>query len=105
MPNLKDFLTLDVDRTFFNTNEFAEIAVIDSKEMTVVIDDVTLEKHNLQKGEGLNTGKLFFSVRKSEFTDEPIIENSMIFNGKRYKILDFTEDAQTYKITLEDRRS
>lgn len=105
MLGFKDFLALDVDNAFFNTREFAEKAVIDGKTVSVIIDETTLEKHNLQKGEGLNTGKLLFSVRKTEYTEEPIIDNRMIFNGTPYRIIDFTEDDHTYAITLEDRNS
>lgn len=106
MKKLKDYFVSDLDNVFFNTEEFATLANVDGREMKVIVNNEMLAKYNFKNdGEGLNSGKLLFIVRKSEFPYDPIIGNRMKFDGDPFTILDFTEDAHTYTITLEDRRS
>lgn len=100
--NFKDQLSKDLN-VFFNPEEFADVIEVDGKSMTVVIDGETLQEHKLKKGEGLNSGKLLFSVRKTDFGTVPIIGKRIKFKGELLTILDFSEDDFTYSITLEER--
>ena len=105
MSLFKQSLKLDLDKTFFNQEEFAISATVDGVLMTVILDDEHLKEKKLKQAEGLIVGDLLIVVRKSEYLTEPIIDNWMEFNGDRYTILDYLDSEDTYSISLERRTS
>lgn len=100
MPSFRDFLSSDLS-TFINESEFAEKLIVDGKEITVVMDNDTLQEHKLkQGGEGLARSELLFHVSKTEFEKEPFIEQRMRINNRFYQVSDVSESDGMYTVTL-----
>ncbi len=80
----KDFVQQDIDRVFFNEDEFAEKAIIEGTEMLIVNDNVAITQGD--KKYQVATCDIVFHVASSYFEEIPQAEKIMNFNGKDYFI-------------------
>ena len=108
--SLKDRLTKDLDKIFFNTDEFAEVHTIDGVEMTVIITEVDTEEATMSYGLMKSTlnpkEKQIYRdaweiyIRKSELTRK-VTPNSIIdLDGKKMWVWDVYDTEGMYRLLV-----
>ena len=104
MKSFKEQMERDLDSTFFNTDEFAELHTVDGKEIPVVVDNETLLQLNLGKtadSDGIFEDSKLFFVQKEHMPDQPVIDQIMEFDGESYQVGNVLEDFGGYTIILK----
>lgn len=96
--NFKDFVATDIEETFFNQEEFADIISIEDKDVPVVIDETALQKYNANLVEGVSKGEVLFFVPVNlvELYEEQIIWHK----NKRYMVDDIKDESGIYRVVL-----
>ena len=103
MISFEEQMEKDFDDTFFNLEEFAELHMIDGKEIPVVKDSETLMQLNLGKtahSDGIFTDSIVLFVQKKHMEYEPVIGQIMEFDGVTYPIDNVLSDTGGYTIIL-----
>ena len=106
--SFKDIITQDIDVTFMNIAEFSDIHNIDGKDMPVQIDDnevIEREKKAKSNMDGVYVKQKLIYVKAKDFGPLPAIGRQIMLDGKRYLIIDSTDEYGLYTITLEGNRS
>lgn len=108
MKSFKDIIKEDISTTFINTNEFSNIHNIDGRDMPVQIDDneiIEREKKANSKMDGVYVKQKLIYVKADDFGALPAIGRQIMLDGKRYLVVDSTDEYGVYTITLEGNRS
>lgn len=103
MKSFAEQMEKDFDSTFFNTNEFAEMHMVDGKEIPVVVDNETLLQLNLGKmaySDGIFTDSIMFFVQSKHLDYEPVIGQIIEFDGVTYPVDNVLSDTGGYTIIL-----
>lgn len=103
----KDIIRNDID-LFVNQDEFADIHLIDGKEMPVMIDNneqVEREKRMTQHMDGIYKKQMLIYVKKSDYGVLPAIGKILNLDGRVYKIMDAIDEDGIFSISLEANRS
>lgn len=106
--SFKDIINQDIDVTFMNIAEFSDIHNIDGKDMPVQIDDsevIEREKKAKSNMDGVYVKQKLIYVKAKDFGSLPAIGRQIMLDGKRYLIIDSTDEYGLYTITLEGNRS
>lgn len=106
--SFKDILQRDIKQTFLNLEEFGEMHEINKKPMVAIFDDiehVEREKKMQSHGDGLYARQYFLYVAAEDFGALPAQGKIVTVNGKKYLVVDATDEAGIYGITLEANRS
>lgn len=104
----KDILHRDIKQTFLNPYEFGEEHKVNGKAMTVVLDDlenVERQKKMQSTMDGIFARQLFIYVSADDFGPLPAQEGLVDIDGKKYIVVDATDESGMYGITLEANRS
>ena len=104
MSNFKDDLATDVDITFMDLDEFAEIHNVDGKEMPAVVDDYEAIKQQESAGfvNGTYQKRILLYAPKAEFEKKPSTGTRIFsLDGKKYRVFEVSEEGNVYAITLE----
>lgn len=99
--NLRDQILIDNQRTFLNTNEFADTYIIDGVEVKASLDSATDSKHPLAYVEGVSlvTDTLYVDVLELGYTPE---QNSWLkINGEDYKVIRVASEKGMLALYLE----
>jgi len=102
--SFKDDLLYDVENTFLNDLEFAEIHNVDGKEMLAVVDEYEAKKVEAEadKLDGVHRKHVLLYVAKSAFSKKPSAGNRIFkLDGKKYIVYEVDEEGDMYIITLE----
>lgn len=106
MSSFKEVIQEDLNNTFFDIDEFAEIHNIDGKDISIIIDHELLKERQAKYAEGTYLGDVLFHVKKSDFGEAPGINQPIKFDGdSTMRVTDFQEDMGIYIITLGSNRS
>lgn len=99
--NLRDQILIDNQRTFLNTNEFADTYTIDGEEVKAVLDSATDSKHPLAYAEGVSlvADTLYVNVMELGYT--PKKGQWMVINGTGYTVIRVSSDKGMLAIYLE----
>jgi len=103
MKSFKEQLEKDLDGTFFNLDEFAELHTIDGKEIPVVVDNETLLQLNMGKtvnSDGIFTDSIIIFVQKKYLDYEPVIGQVIDFDGVTYPVDNVLSDTGGYTMIL-----
>ena len=103
MKSFKEQMERDLDSTFFNTDEFAELHTVDGKEIPVVVDNETLLQLNMGKtvnSDGIFTDSIIIFVQKKYLDYEPVIGQVIDFDGVTYPVDNVLSDTGGYTIIL-----
>ena len=100
MRTLKDVRESDL-ALFFNTDEFAEDAVVNGIPCTIIMKPQTLKQMKLKMGEGLRKVEVMFEVRKSELPKKPRVDGRLELNGSKYTVFSCEDNGLTFEIVLE----
>lgn len=104
----KQVMQNDIDRTFFNEEEFSDKHTIDGVPMTVMVDDmehIEREKRMKSKMDGIYARQILIYVKASEFGPLPAQGRLLTLDKKRYIVVDSTDEGGVYTITLEANKS
>ncbi len=107
-PSFKDILNNDIKATFLNPYEFGEEHIVQGKPMIIVLDDMeNIEREKKMKpcAGGLYARQLLFYVSAEDFGPLPAQGGLITLDDKRYTVVDATDEAGMYAITIEAIRS
>lgn len=100
MPNFKDIVAQDID-LFLNKEEFAEPLIIDGREVTAVLDQISDSKTPLAFAEGVSLLTHTLFVSESELGRAPEQDQWLVINGSRYRVERVGDDMGMLTIWLE----
>ncbi len=104
----KEILQQDVKNVFLNPLEFGETHLVNGEPMTIVFDDIeNIEREKKMKShmDGIYTRQVFFYVAAADFGPLPAQEGLIDLDGKKYIVVDATDECGIYAITMEANRS
>ena len=93
--SFKEVMKDDVNNTFMNVDEFADMHTVDGKEIPVLVDDneiIEREKKMKSNMDGVYVKQKLIYVKADDFGSLPAIGRQIVFDGKRYMVTDSTED-------------
>lgn len=108
MKSFKDIIKEDISTTFINTDEFSDMHNIDGRDMPVQIDDneiIEREKKSSSNMDGVYVKQKLIYVKADDFGALPAIGRQLVLDGKRYLVVDSTDEYGVYTITLEGNRT
>ena len=91
--SFKDIIHNDIKQTFLNLEEFGETHEVNGTPMTIIFDDIE------------HVERYFMYVAADAFGPLPAQGKLVTVDGKRYAIVDATDESGVYGITLEANRS
>ncbi len=106
--SFKELVQKDVGDVFLRLDEFGDTHIIDGKEMTVLIDDneiIEREKKMKSNMDGVYVRQKLIYVKAEEFGSLPAIGRAIMFDGKRYLVLESIDEQGVYSITMEANRT
>ena len=104
----KEIINQDIDNIFINTSEFSDIHNLDGRDMPIQIDDnevIEREKKAKSNMDGVYVKQKLIYVKAKDFGSLPAIGRQIMLDGKRYLVVDSTDEYGLYTITLEGNRS
>lgn len=111
MSAFKDLVAGDLDAVWFSElEEFWTTHTVNGKEMRVIVDNDELIRRSAKRvytasDSGLYAGHKLVMVRSSEYGNRPAIGNRIIFDNRRYKVVDADSQAGLLILELEAFRS
>ena len=103
--SFKEQLQKDIEKVFFNADEFSEIHTIDGKEVRAIIDNLELiERQAGAKAytDGIYTSQTLIYIPKVDYGARPPVGKKILLDGKKhYKIVEVVEENGVYSLTLE----
>lgn len=111
MSAFKNLIASDLGTVWFSDlEEFWETHTINDVEMRMVVDNDELIRRTAKRvytasDSGLYAGHKLIMVRASEYGAKPAIGNQIIFDSRRYKVVDVDSQDGLYVIELEAFRS
>ena len=106
--SFKEIINQDIDNIFINTSEFSDIHNVDGRDMPIQIDDnevIEREKKAKSNMDGVYVKQKLIYVKAKDFGSLPAIGRQIMLDGKRYLVVDSTDEYGLYTITLEGNRS
>jgi len=100
MPSFKDIVAQD-NGLFLNQDEFADSLIIDGREVTAVLDQISDGKSPLAYAEGVSLLTHTLFVSEAEFGRAPEQNQWLVINGLRYRVERVGEDMGMLTILLE----
>ncbi len=107
-PSFKDILKNDIKAIFLNPDEFGEEHIVQGKPMVIVLDDMeNIEREKKMKpcAGGVYARQMLFYVSADDFGPMPAQGGLITIDGNRYTVVDATDEAGIYAITVEANRS
>lgn len=104
----KQILHRDVFGVFLNRFEFADVHSINGKKCTVLFDDIEnieREKRMQSHMDGIYARQKFLYIASEDFGPLPAQGAAVSVDGKRYLVMDATDESGIYAITLEATRN
>ena len=98
----------DVGEVFLNPLEFADTHTVDGAEMVAMVDDMeNIEREKKMKSnmDGIYARQTLLYVSAADFGALPAMGRLISLDGKRYIVVDATDEAGVYTITLEVNKS
>ena len=116
-PTFKDCVAVDIDLTFFNADEHAELHTVDGKEMLIVWEEDLLRQHNAhwEAGAkqnfdtGLYTAHPIIYVKVEDYGPKPKVDKLLMLDEgtktqRTFSIKSCEEESGVYRMTLERTR-
>lgn len=107
-PTFKEILHRDIKQTFLNLDEFGEEHEINGKTAVVIFDDIeNIEREKKMKSnmDGIYARQKFLFISADDFGSLPPQNTLVTVDGKRYIVVDATDESGMYSFTLEANRS
>lgn len=104
----KDVMKADISDAFLFAGEFADTYTINGVEMVAMIDDMEhIEREKKMKStmDGIFARQILLYVKAADFGALPAEKDLVTLEGKKYAVVDATDEDGVYTITLEANRS
>lgn len=112
MMSFKELVEQDNRTVFMNLDEFADIHVINGKEMPCIIDNnemIDREKRYQYKrslyADGVYLKEVLLYVKAEDFGPLPAVGRSLTLDKKSYIISDAIDEGGIYSISLEANKT
>lgn len=111
MSIFKDLIASDLDSVWYsNLEEFWDIHTVNGQNMRIVVDNDELIRRSAKRvyssgDSGIYAGHKLIMVRAAEYGPKPAVGNQLLFDNRRYKVVDVDSQAGLYVIDLEALRS
>ena len=112
MMSFKELVEQDNRTVFMNLDEFADIHVINGKEIPCIIDNnemIDREKRYQYKrslyADGVYLKEVLLYVKAEDFGPLPAVGRSLTLNKKSYIISDAIDEGGIYSISLEANKT
>lgn len=106
MPGtLKDLIAADVDRVFFELDDFAELHRIEGKEVRVVIDNDQLEKMKQGQILGVAESDMLIFARTADMPKRKAPGSLLNVDGRELVVDEWTENKGVTQIALRQNRT
>ena len=106
--SFKAAIESDVSAVFFDLEEFADTHEVDGKNIPAMIDDmehVNREKRFKSHMDGIHARQVLLYVSAADFGPLPAQGRLLTLDGRRYSVVDATDEGGVYAISLEANRS
>ncbi len=102
MSAFKDQLKADMYNTFLNTEEFADIHIIDGKEMPAMIEEELEEYENLKNYDfdGLYKIKMIVFVSYESLGKIPVVDSRITVDNKKLFVVSVSESYGMLNLVL-----
>ena len=107
-PTFKELIQRDVKQVFLNPEEYGEEHMVQGKPMVIVSDDLeNIEREKKMKSnmDGIHARQILFYVSAEDFGPLPAPKGLIDLDGQKYVVLEATDEAGMYAITVEAHRS
>jgi hypothetical protein len=98
--NFKTAIAEDVDKVFFNNNEFAENAMIDGKSVPVIFDDDALQGKSDVYAMGLAEGERLIFIREKDLYRLPQPGEQMTIGDKQWYVRHAISNVGVFEIRV-----
>ncbi|MGO4369625.1 hypothetical protein AB4Z21_02290 [Paenibacillus sp. MCAF20] len=99
--NLRDQLKIDMQQTFLNPHEFADIHTVDGRQIRAVIAEDTDNQHPLNYSEGVSLVRIIAYFDAFELGVRPRKGVMMTIDGTKYEVIRVSDEIGIYVVTLE----
>ena len=109
LSEFKQIVRNDNRAVFLNLEEFADLHMVNDRQMSVIIDSNELEeREKAYKGnhvEGIYKKTLLIYVLAVEFGRMPAVNSSLVLDGITYRVTNAINEDAVYSIEMEAVRS
>ena len=106
--SFKEYIKNDINNSFIQSTEFAEMAMINNVEVLVVEDSDKLEYKIKKDYDGLIIGDILFYISSDEYLKipyvnqpEPISDMKINYKGKPCTVINVNKQMGVYEIILQ----
>jgi len=101
---LKDVINHDREDVFMNTDEIAEYANIDGKQVKIVADTYALNDKSDVYALGISEGERLIFIKEEDISREPLIGDQLTINGKEWYVRHSIFDTGIYELRIGRER-
>ena len=101
---LKDLIRNDREAVFLNTDEIAEPAIVDGKEVKIVSDTNALNDKSDVYAMGISEGERLIFIKEEDLFREPMIDDQITINGKEWYVRHVIYDTGMYELRIGSDR-
>ncbi|MBE6014721.1 MAG: hypothetical protein E7241_05070 [Lachnospiraceae bacterium] len=114
LPTFKEYAAADIDLTFFDGDEHAELHKVDGTEYLVIIEEDDVRQHaaHWEAGAkqnfdmGLYNAHTILYIKAKDYGPKPKVGKYLVLDEgtdhkRTYKILHCEDDAGVYRMTME----
>ena len=109
IPSFKDICRNDITSSFLDPEVFGEEHMVDGKAVVIVLDDMeNIEREKLMRShmDGIYARQILFYVNADDLGGTlPARGRIMTLDGKKYTVVEATDESGVYAVTLEANRS
>jgi hypothetical protein len=98
--NFKDAIAEDVDKVFFNEDEFAESAIVDGKSVPIILDDDALQGKSDVYAMGLAEGERLIFIKEKDLHRLPQPGEQMTISGKQWYVRHAVSNAGVFELRI-----
>jgi hypothetical protein len=103
--DFKDAVAADIDNVFFDTNEFAEKAMIGGKSVPIILDDDALQGKSDVYAMGLAEGERLVFIKEKDLRRLPQSGEQMTIGDKQWYIRHALSNAGVFELRIGRERN
>ena len=106
--SFKDDVRDDIRDTMLDMDEFAEVHMIDGREMSAVVDEIDSMYRNRSlssRADGFYKKRFILAVSAEDFGELPAADRILLLDRKNYLVKEAHNEMGMYLITLEVARA
>jgi hypothetical protein len=102
--DFKDAIAEDVDNVFFQTEEFAETAVIDGRSVPIILDDDALQGKSDVYAMGLAEGERLIFIKEKDLRRLPQPGEQMTIDDKQWYVRHSLSNQGVFELRIGRNR-